>query len=56
MRAGKREGEGDEAEAAAAPLISARQNWICDTERSPFQKFTIEMTGYRLIPAKDPSV
>ena len=56
MRAGKREGEGDEAEAAAAPLISARQNWICDTERSPFQKYTTELSQVRRITSKDRSV
>ena len=32
-----------------------RQNWIHDTKRCLFHKFTIETSRYRLIPAKDPS-
>ena len=32
------------------------QNWICDTERSPFQKYTTELSRVRRIASKDRSV
>ena len=32
------------------------QNWICDTQRYPFCKYTIKLPRFTLIPAKDRAV